>query len=401
MKKLLTLLLLTFLTSCEKSSHNEDSSSFSTPSDGQYEIVAEYETKSSEDGTVRINFQVKSNTSSFQLITKSESEKIGVLSVISPNNEVIFDGNTFYSDYQTDGKQFQENINTFNFPVTPTTENLQEGTYTVNLKLSSGKGNKIVNSSLITKSDSNKTSGVLTLNVIFAGSIANSEELIKNIKKALNDYTIKTLNKASLAINTNYYSYPNISSILPNPQSGDALYENISGQLPSGINLFMGTDVKNFNSYSGHSGVSASVPGPILPTKKSAIAFSISKAVGNDGEFNGRGYNDINNTEKDEDEGDEVKLFADTISHEIFHYLGLRNSIEFSSNTVVWGDGLNSEKCADKKRCEQVKEARGNVMYPYPILHRSTQEDEHYYWYERNYVSSEQKIVANKWVGVN
>ena len=50
------------------------------------------------------------------------------------------------------------------------------------------------------------------------------------------------------------------------------LYENIASKLPSGINLLMGADVNNINFPNGHSGVSSSVPGPVLQTTKSAIS---------------------------------------------------------------------------------------------------------------------------------
>ena len=400
MKKIVSLILLVILASCTKSSDDHKHSSLNVASDSSYQVVAEYGTKSDEAGNFQVNFNLSQNIAAFQIITKANSEEIGVVSVISPSGEVIFDADTYYSDYQTDGKQFQKNVNTFNFPVTPTSSNLKEGAYTVTYKLRSGK-NKDVSSTLITKSDSNKSSGVLTLNIIFMGSVANSTEIIKDIKKALDSYSIPTINKAGIAVNVNYFSFPNSVSILPDPTSGDSLYESISSSLPSGINLFMGADVQNLNKDKGHSGISASVPGPVLPTSKSAIAFSLNKAVGDDGEFNGRGYNDVDNDEKDEDEGDERRLFSDSISHEVFHYLGLRNSVEFRGNVVTWGDGLNSEKCVDKNRCEDIKNARENVMYPYPIRHTANSDDYNYYWFVRNIVSSDQRMVANKWVGVN
>lgn len=408
MKKLLFFIFILFLASCTKSKHHKHNDNISNDthasnivSDSDFQVIGEYEAISKENGAIQVTFNISQGTSAFQLITKFDGQEIGVDSVVSPKGETVFNSDVYYSDYQTDGKKYQQNINTFNFPVSTTSSNLEEGTYTVNLRLKSNKSGISGSSILITKADSNKSSGLLTLNVIFMGSIANSQELIKNIKKALDGYSIPTLNKAGIAVNVNYYSYPNLNSVLPNPQVGDSLYESVSGGIPSGVNLFMGSDVSNLRANNGHSGVAASVPGPVIATQKSAISFSLNKAVGNDGEFNGRGRNGTNNTEKDEDEGDEVQLFSDSISHEIFHYLGLRNSVEFSGNTVVWGDGLNSEKCTHQNRCEQIKEARENVMYPYPIRHTASTDDNNYYWYIRNRVSSDQRMVANKWVGVN
>ena len=401
MKKVIFIILSLILMSCTKSSDHKHSSSVDISSDSPHQTVAEYGTKSDENGTFKVSFTISQNISAFQLITRCNSEEIGVDNVVSPTGEVIFSASNYYSDYQTDGKQFQKNINTFNFPVSTTSSNLQEGTYTVTYKLRSGKGSKDASSALIVKSDSNKSSGVLTLNVIFAGSVASSTEIIKAIKKALDTYSIPTLNKAGIAVNVNYHLFPDIPSVLPDPTEGSSVYESVSSSLPAGINLFMGADVKNMKNDKGHSGLSASVPGPVLPTPKSAIAFSLNKAVGDDGEFNGRGNSNVDNDEKDEDEGDEIRLFSDSISHEICHYLGLRNSVEFQGNVVTWGDGLNSEKCVDKNRCEQVKNARENVMYPYPIRHIATGDDYNYYWFVRNIVSSDQRMVANKWVGVN
>lgn len=402
MKKIL-LFILIFSISCTNSSDdNDDSFSPSNISgDSKFEAVAEYSDKTDANGNFSVVFNLGENVSAFQLITKVEGEEIGATRVISPSGEIIFNGDTYYSNYQTDGKQFDKNINTFNFPVSTTSSNLEAGTYTVNFKIKSKKSGVSTSSSLVIKSDTNKSNGVVNLNVIFMGSVANSEELIKHITNALDSYSIVTLNRAGIVANVNYYSYPKMPSILPDPRAGDAIYESVANAVPSGINLFMGADIENFSASDGHSGVSASVPGPVLPTKKSAIAFSINKAVGRDGEFNGRGNSGVDNDEKETDEGDEVRLFSDSISHEIFHYLGLRNSVEFIVNTVAWGDGLNSEKCVEKSRCEDIKNARENVMYPYPIKHQANTYNRNYYWFVRNIVSSDQRMVANKWVGVN
>ncbi len=398
MQKLFFLSLILFLVSCTSSS--DGNSSINVTADSQYQTIGEFRSTTSENGIGEVSFQIEESTKAFQLITTIDGEEIAIIKISSPNQEEVFNHNTYYSSYLTDGEEYQKNINTFNFPTTPS-DSLESGTYTVQYQIKSKKSNISSETILITKKDSDLSKGIITLNVIFAGSVASSEELISNIKKAIKDYTIPTLNKAGLKTTVNYLLYPSLTSLLPNPKQGDSMYESVANSLSSGINLFMGADIKDFHKDKGHSGLSASAPGPVLPCKKSAIAFSLSDAVGDDGEFNGSGYDQVTDEEKDEDEGDEIRLFSDSISHEIFHYLGLRNSVEFSSNVVVWSDGLNSEKCVEKSRCEQIRKARENVMYPYPIKHDSTSDDRNYYWYVRNIVSSGQKELANLWVGIN
>ncbi len=397
--KIIIFLFIFILSSCTNSDNSNDS--FTVASDSKFQVIGEYQTTTSNTGINTVSFPISSGTKAFQLITTMDGQAIKVVKLTSPNQEIIFNADTYYSSYLTEGKAYQKNINVFNFPTIPNSTELESGTYTITYQIESQKSDVSANTILIIKEDSDLSIGVININVIFAGSVANSSEIITAVKKAITDYTIPTLKKSGIKPSMNYISYPSLTSILPNPQTGDAVYENVSNKLPAGINLFIGSSIKDFQPYKGQSGLSASVPGAVLPCKKSAIAFSISNAVGDDGEFNGDGYDDVDDEEKETDEGDEIRLFSDSISHEIFHYLGLRNSVEFSSNTVVWSDGLNSEKCVEKHRCEQLKNTRENVMYPYPIKHDSNSDDRNYYWYTRNIVSSEQRSLANFWVGLN
>lgn len=398
-KSILFIFLSFFAVACTDSDHHSSSVS-NLPHDTDLEIVGEYELNINNNAG-SITFEIPGNTSAFQLITKINGQAISVQKIKDPNNHIIFTAESYYSPYLTDGQEYQNNMNVFNFPVSPKTNILEQGKYTAYFRTNDSKGSASGSSILLIKKDSNPDYGTVQLNIVFAGSVANDTEVKKSVKDALEKYSLKTLSKAGIKANVKYYAFPTITPDLPDPRNGNSLFMQVSSRLPNGINLIMGSKVAGLNKGAGHSGISASVPGPAIPSEKSAICFSMAVAVGSDGVFNGSGVDSVNGQVRDWDEGDEVKLLSDSISHEVFHYLGLRNSVEFSGNIVVWGDGLNSAKCEVKERCENLKSTRENVMYPYPIKHNSTSYDRDYYWYVRNKVSSDQRKVANKWVGVN
>ena len=76
MKKVIFIILSLILMSCTKSSDHKHSSSVDISSDSPHQTVAEYGTKSDENGTFKVSFTISQNISAFQLITRCNLIKL-------------------------------------------------------------------------------------------------------------------------------------------------------------------------------------------------------------------------------------------------------------------------------------------------------------------------------------
>ena len=111
-----------------------------------------------------------------------------------------------------------------------------------------------------------------------------------------------------------------------------------------------------------------------MPTPRSGVLISADLAAGPNGEFS----------------PEERRLLAETMAHEVGHYLGLFHPVETTWET--WDVLDDTPTCDDEFEC--VEELGGNLMFPFPVCAGFTctpQEN----------ITEDQRTVLNRYVGVD
>lgn len=396
-RKVLALTLVCALFSCTKS-EDEGGEEAELPA-GQVNVLEKtYEAACDDTGKAVISFKLKENAEALQIIAFTDAKELKLQSLRNPQDEIIYDAAALNEAKATSATAFQNSPNTFNFPVLASSENVtyKAGIYRAdylvkpvsdNVPLSSFK----VMANVLTKRDGDPLSGVLPVNIIYAGPVASDESSREEINNALDDCA-DIAREGGIVLSRTYVELPEAPSTLPNPRLGSQYYEDVGITLDPGVNLYFGVDVERLKEPENEIGIAGAVPGSFMPSVRSAIAFSISEAAGNDGEF------EAEDEDGESNDGPEKRIFAETVCHELFHYLGLFDTVTFQGDTVVNADILDSEKCFSKRACEGEDDAHSNIMFPFPLEDTGARRRS---YFARDKLSAGQIAVINKYVGVD
>lgn len=404
LQKMLTLtILIILICGCTK-----DSEDLYVQSDQQspapYSVKEEKQTESCcAAKTVTVQFSIDQNTTSFQVITKASQQPIRIVHVTGPNGDIIFDRTKAGDIAMSNAGEFQNQVNTFSYPIFSNLETVSAGNYSITYELSNPEDPAVLESTILTKHDPNLTQGILNINLVYAGPISTAYASKIAIEDAL-EFTRAIFRKANVDLRITEYNVPEAPALMPNPTSGDPIYEEFAKITGPGINLYMAADVANLKVANYSSGITGSNPGPFIPTTRSAVVISINKASGSDGLFNGGRDIDEHYQQdygKDPKVFDETRVMAETITKELLRYLGLAHSVEFQGNTISRSDIVDSPKCNSKKDCFNDRLARHNIMFPEPATGRKYEHGRNdLILYPRVDLSQGQTMMINRAIGV-
>ena len=94
---------------------------------------------------------------------------------------------------------------------------------------------------------------------------------------------------------------------------------------------------------------------------------------------------DIDGTFDDED----IRIFGETMAHEVNHYLGLFHPVEV--DFARWDALGDTPNCSDESNCHEV--LAENLMFPYPICSLTS-------CLPQETLTEQQKGVLHRYVGV-
>jgi hypothetical protein len=295
---------------------------------------------------------------------------------------------------------------TFRGPQNPTSVNVLEypfgllnvasGTYTATYQFLNSTGDASVpftnfDATLLSKRDNDLNSGTVGVNMVLVGPVAGSQETRDSLQSALT-VASSYLSSADLSLNVEWVSYPG-SDLLPDPNSGDTFYEDISkATRPNCINLVFGSDVQGLQSQNSVYSISTGDGGPALPSTRSVAVLSILATAGGDGRFN------FDGDENQEIHSDEIRLAGEEIAQLIAHYLGLSHILENDGNITKSSDALtDTHTCLTAVDCREEKDVRENLMFPFPLPILDDALDT----YTRSNITAQQKAVLQRSVLVN
>jgi hypothetical protein len=221
------------------------------------------------------------------------------------------------------------------------------------------------------RTDSSVKEGSIKALVVYAKGMSNNNTVVNGVEAAV-DYWDEIWTNKGLSLSVRYETNNNIDPDLPFPGYGDSSPIVQAASMTDGeeIVVIIGESIDG-NQY-GYLGVSGNIPGTLVTTGRSATVVSWLANAGRDGTFD------------DED----IRLFGETLAHEVGHYLGLFHPVEDG-----WGywDALDdTAKCSSRNDCEDA--LGSNLMFPYPVCSFSS-------CVSQNELTDDQQGVTQRYTG--
>ena len=151
-----------------------------------------------------------------------------------------------------------------------------------------------------------------------------------------------------LTLSVDYDTRPEVDAALPAMTEGSEHINEISATgTDADITVLIGDTVGGTTQIYGESG---GIPGTLVEGNQSVVALSWITNAGGDGTFS----------------SDDIRIYGETLAHEVGHYMGLFHPVDFDRNRPLYWDALSdTDECQSSSDCD---ESLGeNNMYPYPV----------------------------------
>ena len=332
--------------------------------------------ETNSDGSAQVEFEVEPESSKFSIVALSEGNNVRMQELSDSA------GTDYLAPSGVDlslAEQFTPELSVANVPSRSIDPRLSsENTFTSRVTVA--RGNSAVRGTEVTflinsRVDPDLSSGALTLNLYLVGSNAQSSGARGIILSAVEEMRSIFRTAANIRINLTELAISG-PAVLPSPFQGSSFYAAATGTAPSpAVNIFVGTDI----DVTGVLGLSSSIPGPAVPTSRSAVVISLLTGAGSDGEFS----------------SEEVRLLGETMAHEGSHLMGLFHPVDVSGTVVVDSDPLSdTEDCNRVSECEST-ELISNLMYYTPL--RGSDGN----LIAQNELTAQQRGVLNRYIAVD
>ena len=341
--------------------------------------VAETQTTGS-NSSVWFDVDVGADETSMLLTfsTYNSGEAVYVAEVQDPSGKTLLDGDdAFYSPNSLTYAYWPDIVATLNWPILNTHTDLSPGTWRVrvttldanNWNYKSGVSVKFQG---LVSDDANHARGDLRVRITYTGGTDEDPAVVAAVNAAKSQWQ-DIYAQSGIDVIFSEASYgPDTSLQAPSYGSGND-YAAISLESPvDTVNLVI---VPAFTG-SGMEwtlGLSGGIPGPLVSTANSAVAVSAAAHMGGDLQFDAQ----------------EQRIFAETMAHEIGHFIGLFHPVEEGYENY---DALpDTAECTSANNCES--SLSSNLMYYITVCDGSDcvpQED----------LTSDQSGVMNRYVGV-
>jgi hypothetical protein len=312
---------------------------------------------SDRSGRAFVEVQVKEGETSMILTATPhrDNQLVYIDSVTAPDGEVVYDGEWWWSqDTSVSNANMPDVAASLNWPVISDHGPLQSGKWTVEIGVVDTDYYYVsdagVDLEASFKRDGDFRSGEVTVNVVYTGATGDDREYTQAIERAMDIWRpIYARLGVTLKFTTSRYQDGHLTA----PGYGDFEdYEDLSAASPDGaVNLVVMETISGFEGYTLF-GISGGLPGPVVPTGLSGVAVDMINNAGGDGV-----YSDA-----------DVQMLAETMAHEVGHYIGLFHVVETTFSD--WDAVSDTPKCSSAGRCES--QLGDNLMFPYPICDRDS-----------------------------
>ena len=374
MKKLLlsSLLVLPTILGCTtKDSSNEDDNA----------NLAVYTQSAKADNSGLVNIDVDINNHRSFMITAEAGQGVDYVSVeqvYAPNGKMVLNWEDWYDGKDSLTYAFYADVDTvLNYPIRKDEGALQNGTYTVVVGAYKEQGQGLyyapsggVDVTVHRRKDAEPNSGSIKAVVVYTKGLSSDPIVSAGVRDAV-AYWKQIWGSKNLELSVRYES-TNISTDLPFPGYGNGQPILEAANLTDGEEIVVMIGESIDGDSRSYLGVSGNIPGTLIPTTRSATVISWLANAGVDGKF----------SEED------VRLFGETLAHEVGHYVGLFHPVE--DGWSYWDAISDTDACSSRNQCENA--LGSNLMFPYPVCSFSD-------CVAQNDLSSGQQAVMQRYTG--
>lgn len=333
-------------------------------------------TRTGADGSAYVDIDVEKGDSDMLITLTTDDGLVYFREVFGADGSLIFDGNKQWSLPNSLSYAYWPDVTaSFNWPILANHQ-LPEGRYTVRVAVDDDNYRPVENAEVRLQAqfsdDPSFDSGDLSVNVVFTGGTEGDPAVQAAVDEAIRQWGA-IYNKVQ--VNTTFQTSVFGTAELFQPPSYGTwdLYEQLmAGNEMGTLNLVV---VPEFTGAGGSwtLGLAGGIPGSLVPTGNAAVAVNVGAHWGNDMKFS----------------EDEQRIFAETMAHEVGHYLGLFHPVEDGWN--AWDSVNDTPECNNRNDCEG--QLGPNLMFPYTVCNGSS-------CTPQDTLTEGQKAIMQRFVGI-
>jgi hypothetical protein len=270
-----------------------------------------------------------------------------VRELTGPDDDVLFDYETYTgSPYSKTNAGFVADTVSLNWPVLAADDPLRSGRYDVELGVLDEDDEyaiRLVTVDVFLKDDDDEEAGDLDVALVYTAGLDEDDDLREAVEGAKPVWQ-DLYGAMGIDVTFDGFTY-DVDDLAPPAAGTESAYVAIDESTPlRAVNVVLSPEISGFPSVFG---IAGDIPGPLTATERSGVQISTLLAAGQDGSFS----------------DEETRLLAETMAHEVGHYLGLFHPVELTWD--AWDVLDDTPDCDGPAKCEN--QLGTNLMFPYPL----------------------------------
>jgi hypothetical protein len=320
----------------------------STTDDGL--TTTRFTATTANNGIAKIEVEVDGDVDVFHVYAESD-EYVSVEEVIDPDGDTVLSWRDWDGDESLTGAVFLEGSDTIlNWPVREADGPLSAGTWTVKISAVDSDyyyvGDVELDITVQTRSESDGFSkGTIYAEIVYAEDVGEDEDVVAATEAAVARWE-EIWGDYGLTLKASYRNATDLDTKLTDLSEGGS--SSITEQSAKGtsrdIMVLIGEKIGNLSDVYG---ISGGIPGTPVEGPRSAVVISWLANAGADGSFS----------------DDDIRLYGETLAHEVGHYAGLFHPVE--DGWQYYDAVADTSNCTSTSSCEA--DLGDNLMFPYPV----------------------------------